>query len=84
MKAAKTDYKMSKREAAVFLGIGEGTLNRWVRTNRGPHFRRIGGKLVRFRMCDLVAWIEHQPAGGERTIVGYENTVQQAAESEML
>jgi len=33
----------------------------------GPRFRRINGRTVRYRLGDVLAWIEAQPVGGGTT-----------------
>lgn len=48
---------LDQHEAAKLLGISARTLERHRLTGTGPRFSRIG-RLVRYRQCDLAAYIE--------------------------
>jgi predicted DNA-binding transcriptional regulator AlpA len=59
---------LSTRHAAQLLGLSPATLNTW-RSKRGrisqdgmngPQFIRMG-RTIRYRLCDLRAWIELHP-----------------------
>ncbi len=54
----ETTYLKSKREAAKYLAVSQGSLERLMRTGGLPHIRV--GCLVRFRPEDLADWIERQ------------------------
>jgi hypothetical protein len=57
---------LSDVEAATVLGIKVSTLRKWrLVDGRGPKFRRLGRKLVRYSYSDLVLWLESQPTGGQ-------------------
>ncbi len=57
-------YNRDERFAAAFLGAKVETLRGWRKKKCGPPWRKIGGKLVRYSLADLRAWVESQPAGG--------------------
>jgi predicted DNA-binding transcriptional regulator AlpA len=58
-----------ERSTAVYLGISVQTLRTWRQQNRGPRYRKIGGRCVRYSIADLAAFIEAQPAGGGQASV---------------
>ncbi len=55
---------LNEHEAAAVVGASVKTLRRWRCDGIGPRFRRLNGFTVRYRLGDLIAWIEAQPAGG--------------------
>lgn len=50
-------------EAAACLGTTKRTLEAWRTVGSGPAFVKLGGRLVRYRPCDLEAFV----AAGART-----------------
>lgn len=52
---------MTEKEAARFLALNSGTLNRWRWAGKGPRFYKVGGA-VRYKLADLEAFVE--PQGG--------------------
>jgi predicted DNA-binding transcriptional regulator AlpA len=50
---------LTPEEAAEFVGVNVGTLAKWrcLRSD-GPKFSRLGGKAIRYRMEDLVEFVE--------------------------
>lgn len=46
------------RAAAKHLSVSAAYLRKLPRTGKGPKFYRIGGKLIRYRISDLDAWIK--------------------------
>jgi excisionase family DNA binding protein len=48
---------LSLQQASEYLGVSQAALRAWKRDGKGPTFFR-AGKLLRFRKCDLDAWIE--------------------------
>lgn len=48
---------VNEREAAAILGVEVGTLRNWRSLGKGPHFRKIGERMVRYRRADLAAFI---------------------------
>ena len=56
----------NEHQAAEFLNIAASTLRKWRFQGRGPEYRKIGGRLVRYPLPSLSRWIESQSAGGER------------------
>ena len=47
-------------EAAKRLGVSPRTLASWRSSGRGPGFVRVGGRLVRYRLLDLSAYLDTQ------------------------
>ena len=50
---------------AAFLGVTEATLADWRYRRRGPAFVKVG-RLVRYRLEDLDAWLDTETAAGTR------------------
>jgi predicted DNA-binding transcriptional regulator AlpA len=50
---------LDSKEAANILGCTQAALVFWRRKESGPNFVRLG-RLVRYRECDLIRWIERQ------------------------
>jgi predicted DNA-binding transcriptional regulator AlpA len=55
---------LTKKEAARFLSVSIKTLDRWIYERRGPKYYKVGGVLVRYRIKDLIAFLEACPTGG--------------------
>ena len=50
---------MRPAEAAKYLGISERTLQSWrIHGGDGPPFVRMGCRIVRYRKCDLEAYVQ--------------------------
>lgn len=49
---------MNDRNAAQLLGLSVSSLRRWRTEGKGPKIVRVG-PLVRYRLSDLIAYIEH-------------------------
>ena len=59
MKKAKSEL-MTRKEAAEFLGVSEGTLAVWACTRRyGSPIIKVG-RLVKYRLSDLEAFLERR------------------------
>jgi predicted DNA-binding transcriptional regulator AlpA len=56
----QSDRLVSKDEASRILGVGQRTMDKWRYERRGPQWVRIG-RLCRYRVSDLYAWIDQQP-----------------------
>ena len=48
---------LNTREAAAYTRLGKPTLERFRLTGEGPRYAKLGGA-VRYRRCDLDAWLE--------------------------
>lgn len=59
---------IDEKEAAAILGFSIKTLQQYRFRDRGPRFRRLGGRAVRYAVEDLYKWIESQPVGGEQPV----------------
>ncbi len=44
---------LTTQQAAVFLGVSARTLEKWRLLGRGPAYRKLGGRLVRYAIDDL-------------------------------
>ena len=61
------DLLLRTEPAAEVLGVSPRTLEKWrsrAPTKDGPKFRR-HGKIVVYRLADLISWSEAQKDGGE-------------------
>lgn len=54
---------VDEREAATILSASVQTLRNWRWNGKGPRFRKIGARLVRYHRADLLAFIEAGDAG---------------------
>lgn len=48
---------LNTKEAAQYLRLGKPTIERFRLTGEGPRYCKLGGA-VRYRRCDLDAWLE--------------------------
>ncbi len=48
---------LSLRQTADMLGVSEATIYSWRHRGEGPRGYKIGG-LVRYRLSDVLAWVE--------------------------
>ena len=48
---------LTPKEASEFLGIPDGTLAQWRSQRRGPQYIKLEGRLVRYRLSDLDAYL---------------------------
>lgn len=56
---------IDEREAAAMLGVQRKTLQNWRALRKGPRYRKIGARLVRYHVADLAAF-QHVMAGEVR------------------
>lgn len=49
---------IDERETAAILNVEVGTLRNWRSLGKGPRYRKIGGRLVRYHRADLAAFAE--------------------------
>ena len=54
------DAMLTTPQAADVLGLRPQTLHDWRSRGRGPAYLRLGGRAVRYRYSDLVAWADAQ------------------------
>ena len=62
--ADSCDCWMTLRQASEYLAVSTNFVRKHVRLSKLP-FARVGGKLLRFRKCDLDAWLESNGCNGE-------------------
>lgn len=55
---------LPRKAAAAYLGLGESTLRKLLSEGKGPRQRRLGGRIIRFRVSDLNEWLEAQDQAG--------------------
>ncbi len=51
------DGRMNKNQAAKYIGVARGTLERYIRDGIGPRVTKLGGAVWFFK-ADIDAWIE--------------------------
>lgn len=49
---------MTEAQAAELLGFAPSTLRDWRYQGDGPRFVRVSARCIRYRRCDLDAWVE--------------------------
>jgi predicted DNA-binding transcriptional regulator AlpA len=54
---------LTERDVASLTGLSAASVRRWRALNVGPKFIRIGWS-VRYRLKDVLAWLESRPSGG--------------------
>jgi excisionase family DNA binding protein len=52
---------MTTAQVAEELGVSDDLVRLWVREQHAPHLR-VGRKKLRFRLADVVAWLEEKSA----------------------
>ncbi len=55
---------LDQRQLSEMLAVPVRTLERWRFERRGPRFRKMAGKLVRYELGSVLEWIEQQEGGG--------------------
>jgi hypothetical protein len=60
-----TAFNRDEKFAARYLGVAVETLRTYRKKHRGPEYRKIGGKLVRYSLKSLRAFVDSQPRGGQ-------------------
>ena len=63
---------LSEIGLAAYLGVSVAACRKWRAEGRGPTYIKVG-RLVRYRMTDIEAWLSTRPQGGEAA-----NTKQEA------
>lgn len=48
---------LTTSQVAQRLGLSPGTLTNWRSLKIGPHFKKLG-KVVRYRLSDVLRWVE--------------------------
>jgi hypothetical protein len=56
---------VNEHEAAAIIGGEVGTLRNWRSLGKGPHYYKIGERMVRYHRADLAAFIGSQMHSGE-------------------
>ena len=54
---------LTEAELAKLLRVSHECLRRWRYAGRGPSFVRLLDRLVRYRLCDVHAWMDKQQGG---------------------
>jgi excisionase family DNA binding protein len=55
---------LTEEELAQLTGISVRTLQKWRIFARGPRFKKLGGKAVRYDRGDIDEWLASCPSGG--------------------
>jgi predicted DNA-binding transcriptional regulator AlpA len=54
---------LNERDVAFIIGLSVASVRRWRALNEGPKYIKIGWS-VRYKLHDLLAWLESRPSGG--------------------
>jgi len=60
---------LTRTEAADYLGVNEQTLAMMAMRGTGPRYSKLSGRLVRYRVSDLDAWVEAHMMSDTKTPV---------------
>ena len=60
---SSTSVIMTEEETASFLRVKRFTLRKWRREGSGPRYIRCGGRLIRYILDDVTAWLSLQSFG---------------------
>lgn len=55
-----TPLLLSEKEVAELLGFSPRTLQAWRVRGGGPEYVEVSSRCIRYRRCDLDAWIEER------------------------
>ena len=62
---------LNERQVARVIGVQAKTLRNWRVAGIGPHFVKVGRRLVRYRASDVSSWLEagvrQSTSAGERS-----------------
>ena len=61
------DRPLTTEQAAHVLNVSCSTLRRWRSARVGPRYIRLGnksGSAIRYRLADLMKWLDDQTVGG--------------------
>jgi predicted DNA-binding transcriptional regulator AlpA len=58
------------KKTAEFLGCTEAALALWRKKRQGPSYVRLGMRLVRYPLRDLLTWLEKQRIEPEQPCIG--------------
>ena len=61
------DRLLKRREVEEITGLSRSTTYRMVKTGQFPQPVRVGPKAVRWRLSDIIAWLESRPLAGRQT-----------------
>ena len=61
------DRLLKRREVEEITGLSRSTIYRMVKTGQFPQPVRVGPKAVRWRLSDIIAWLESRPLAGRPT-----------------
>ena len=57
---------LRRREVEDITGLSRSTIYRMVKTGQFPQPVRVGPKVVRWRLSDIIAWMESRPLAREK------------------
>jgi predicted DNA-binding transcriptional regulator AlpA len=70
MATISNDNLLNEHAVAQFYGVSVSTVRRWRLFQTGPKYLKVSSALVRYRMEDLVAYLNSRPTGGGHLKVG--------------
>lgn len=59
----RTEQLMTTAEAAQYLSVAPRTLDAWRTRLEGPPYKKVG-RLVRYKVSELSAWVDESAKGG--------------------
>ena len=60
MSANTNDCLLNERQVSLRLGVTPSPWQAWRYQGRGPQFLRLSNRCVRYRACDINAWLENR------------------------
>ncbi|MBE3604327.1 helix-turn-helix domain-containing protein [bacterium] len=62
---SEANQMMSGPKAAEFLGVSKKTIENWRQQGKGPRFVRLSRRAVRYRIADLLEFIQRKTVDHE-------------------
>jgi predicted DNA-binding transcriptional regulator AlpA len=62
------DQHLTVQQLAAREGVAVQTVYGWNKTRTGPRYMKIGGRLVRYRLEDVIKWERTQQADPRRGV----------------
>ena len=56
--------RLNEKQLSDRLGISVHAMRKWRSEDRGPRCQKLEGRLVRYMLSDVEAWLAAQPTGG--------------------
>ena len=56
-----TGMYLKIKDAANLAGVGRSTIYDWMERYGFPRPLKLGGRVVRWKACEVIAWLDKQP-----------------------